>query len=161
MTNPVRSQCVETTRVGPAAIAADGRLGAARLGRWGGGADEEGGLCTVALLLALCAGVVLVPTGAQWAQLSVTLLAFERAALLPLVGLVGSRMGVHSKDAFDVVVALGTWVALGLSRAGGAGGVLASRKPRRCSCRRRAALARAPYQALLGLQAWRAHSRLV
>ena len=122
MTNPVRSQCVETTRVGPAAIAADGRLGAARLGRWGGGADEEGGLCTVALLLALCAGVVLVPTGAQWAQLSVTLLAFERAALLPLVGLVGSRMGVHSKDAFDVVVALGTWVALGLSRAGGAGG---------------------------------------
>ena len=38
---------------------------------------------------------------------------------------------------------------------------MASRKPRRCSCRRRAALARAPYQALLGLQAWRAHSRLV
>ena len=58
MTNPVRSQCVETTRVGPAAIAAGGRLGAARLGRWGGGAVEGGGLCTLALLLALCADVV-------------------------------------------------------------------------------------------------------
>ena len=58
VTNPVRSQCVETTRVGPAAIAAGGRLGAARLGRWGGGAVKGGGLCTVALLLALCADVV-------------------------------------------------------------------------------------------------------